>query len=176
MGIDIVYLVFLAIGVWQGFRKGIIETIFGVVALLLGVLVSVKLSYTVSIYLKETFHFQTKLLPIISMLLLLLITIFAIRSLSKLIEKIAQEIYLGFLNKLLGAILWCLVLSVIFSVLIWVLNQISLLPNEVKNSSKTYSFLVNLAPATFDFFGSMIPYFKNVFESLKSYLSDPSTQ
>jgi membrane protein required for colicin V production len=174
MAIDIVYLIFLAIGVWQGFKKGIIETLFGVAALFLGILVSVKLSHNMSVFLRESFGWKTNLLPFISLVLLMAITIFIIRMVSKLIENIAQEIQLGFFNKLLGALLWCLVLSVVFSVLIWLFNQMNLFPDSLKNDSKTYSYLVELAPATFDFFGDMLPYFKGIFEALRKFLTEPA--
>jgi uncharacterized membrane protein required for colicin V production len=172
MVIDIVYLTFLAIGVWQGFQKGIIETIFGVAALFIGILISVKFSHEMSVFLRESFGWQTKLLPFISLVLLLAITILFIRFVSKMIENIAQEIQLGFFNKLLGAALWCLVLSVVFSVLIWLFNQMNILPDDMKTASKSYSHLVELAPATFSFFENMLPYIKGVFESLRQFLTE----
>jgi membrane protein required for colicin V production len=172
MVIDIVYLVFLAIGVWQGFKKGIIETIFGVAALFIGILISVKFSHDMSVLLRESFGWKTNLLPFISLVLLLAITIIFIRFVSKMIENIAQEIQLGFFNKLLGAALWCLVLSVVFSVLIWLFNQMHILPDDIKSSSKAYGYLVNLAPDTFEFFGKMLPYLSGVFESLKKFLTE----
>lgn len=174
MAIDIVYLIFLGIGIWQGFKKGIIETLFGVAALFLGILVSVKLSHNMSVFLRESFGWKTNLLPFISLVLLMFITIFIIRIISKLIENIAQEIQLGFFNRLLGALLWCLVLSVVFSVLIWLFNQMNLFPDSLKNDSKSYSYLVKLAPATFDFFGDMMPYFQGVFDSLRKFLTEPA--
>jgi membrane protein required for colicin V production len=172
MAIDIVYLVFLGIGIWQGFKKGIIETIFGVAALFLGILISVKFSHDVSLWLRESFGWKTKLLPFISLVLLLGITIMIIRFISKLIENIAQEIQLGFFNKLLGAALWCLVLSVVFSVLIWLFNQMHIFPESMKASSKCYAYLVKLAPETFDFLGGMLPYFGGIFDSLRDFLTE----
>ncbi len=174
MAIDVVYLIFLGIGIWQGFKKGIIETLFGVAALFLGILVSVKLSHNMSVFLRESFGWKTNLLPFISLVLLMFITIFIIRMVSKLIENIAQEIQLGFFNRLLGALLWCLVLSVVFSVLIWLFNQMNLFPDSLKNDSKSYNYLVKLAPATFDFFGDMMPYFQGVFDSLRKFLTEPA--
>jgi membrane protein required for colicin V production len=174
MAIDVVYLIFLGIGIWQGFKKGIIETLFGVAALFLGILVSVKLSHNMSVFLRESFGWKTNLLPFISLVLLMFITIFIIRMVSKLIENIAQEIQLGFFNRLLGALLWCFVLSVVFSVLIWLFNQMNLFPDSLKNDSKSYNYLVNLAPATFDFFGDMMPYFQGVFDSLRKFLTEPA--
>jgi len=174
MAIDIVYLFFLGIGIWQGFKKGIIETLFGVAALFLGILVSVKLSHNMSVFLRESFGWKTNLLPFISLVSLMLITIFAIRMLSRLIENVAQEIQLGYFNKLLGAALWCLVLSIVFSVLIWLFNQMNLFPESLKNDSSTYVHLIKLAPATFDFFGDMLPYFQGVFDSLRKFLTEPA--
>ncbi len=172
MAIDIVYIVFLCIGIWQGFKKGIIETLFGVAALFIGILVSVKLSHDTSVFLRETFGWQTHLLPFISLILLLIGTILIIRFVSRLIEKIAQELYLGFFNKLLGALLWCLVLSVVFSVIIWFFNEMHVLTEEMKLSSKSYLYVARLAPDTFDFLGDMLPYFSGVFESLRKFLTE----
>jgi membrane protein required for colicin V production len=172
MVIDIVYLIFLAIGIWQGFKKGIIETIFGVTALFLGILISVKFSHDVSLWLREFMGWKTKLLPFITLILLLGITLLIIRFVSKLIENMAQEIQLGFFNKLFGSLLWCLVLSVIFSVIIWLLNQMHVLPEGMKTSSLCYSYLVKLAPETFEFLGGMLPYFKGIFDSLRDFLTE----
>jgi hypothetical protein len=50
----------------------------------------------------------------------------------------------------------------------------NLFPDSLKNDSKSYNYLVNLAPATFDFFGDMMPYFQGVFDSLRKFLTEPA--
>lgn len=172
MFVDIVYLLFLAAGIWQGFRKGIIETLLGVATLFLGILLSVKFSHDMSVWLRESFGWNTKLLPFLSLLVLLILTILLIRLMSKLIQNIAQEIQLGFFNKLLGAFLWCFVLSIIFSVLLWLLNQMHLFPESMKSSSFSYPWLIKLAPETFDFIGGMLPYFEGIFDALRDFLTE----
>lgn len=172
MIIDSLYFVFLCIGFWQGFKKGIIETLFGVAALFLGILISVKLSHQMSVLLRDTFGWTTKLLPFISLAVLMAITVAVIRFITKLIENVAQDVQLGFFNKLLGAVLWSLVLSIVFSVIIWLLNQMNILPEDMKTDSKMYKHLVDLAPETFNFLGEMLPYFKGVFDSLRQFLTD----
>jgi uncharacterized membrane protein required for colicin V production len=56
MPIDILFLVALAYGFWQGFRQGIIHTVFNVAAYVFGLTIAFKMTPSMTSILQSIFH------------------------------------------------------------------------------------------------------------------------
>ena len=167
MVIDIIFLVMLISGFLMGFRRGAIHSFFSFVALFFGIMIALKFSHQLSFYLNEWLSISTKFLPLISFIVIFIGVILVVRILSAVLEKIVNSIYLGLFNKAVGGMLWCIILTLIFSTLLWFLNQVDLITLEMKSDSQTYPVLESLAPITIDFFSRLIPYFQGLFDSLE---------
>lgn len=166
MLIDILFLITIVIGFATGYRRGLIRSVFALVAFFFGILIALKFTYIVSSYLQEQWSVQFDLLPFVVFIALLFGVIIAFKFLSIVIQKIAETLFLGFINRLIGGLLWCVVMMLLFSTVLWFLNQSNFISDELKSTSITYEFIISTAPVIFDFIAGAIPYFEGLFDSI----------
>ena len=64
--IDIILLILLVLSAINGFRKGLIEELAGLAALILGIWAALQFSGLVASLITEYFNYQSKYLPVIA--------------------------------------------------------------------------------------------------------------
>src|SRR5688572_23747753 len=141
MLLDIIFMICLVLAFISGFRRGLIRALFSFVALFAGVLLALKYSYIVSDYLYRKDLVQSKALPLISFVFALIIILLLINLASRLVEKIAESMFLGIPNKLLGGVLEAAIVAILFSVVLWYLDKMHYISSDTKNSSFSYDYL-----------------------------------
>ena len=172
MLLDIIFLVCVVAGFFNGYRRGLIQAIFSFIGIFFGVLLALKYSYIVSEYLYKQDITQSKFLPLISFVLVFLSVIFLLQLASKLIEKIAETMLLGVANKLIGGILGSAILIMILSTLLWYLDKLHFISPEIQATSKSYEYLISLSPAVISFVSKLLPFFSDVFEQLERLIEN----
>jgi len=176
MIIDIVLLVFLVSAFFIGFRKGAIHSIFAFLAFFFGIMLSLKFSHELAKYFNTVYNISSEFLPLICFLIIFLGVMIGTRILSAVLEKIINIAMLGIFNKLIGSLIWCFTFTLIFSTLLWLLNQVHLISPELKQSSRTYDTLITIAPLIIDGIAKIIPYFESLFDSMERMFDDLSNQ
>jgi membrane protein required for colicin V production len=85
---------------------------------------------------------------------------------------------LGWLNRMSGAILYALLISMVYSIFLWLLTRMNFLSPETIAASHTYPVMEPLAPKIMAGIGKVIPLFKdgfrdlnNLFEKLNQHIS-----
>lgn len=155
--IDICIGIPLLWAIYRGFTKGFILAIASLVGLWLGIWGSVRFSTYLIPVLKDKLDISSTYLPIIAFFTTFLLIILCIYILARLLQKLVEEMALGILNKLAGALFNFFKYALIMSVLISILNNIEethpLLPPKLKKESVLYNAIDKLAPA-------IIPSFK----------------
>ncbi|HON19642.1 MAG TPA: CvpA family protein [Salinivirgaceae bacterium] len=154
--IDIFILLPLLWGIWSGFQRGLILMLGSIVALGLGIYGAILFSDVVANFLTQTLNFNSKYLSLIAFSITFLLLVVAIHLIAHLVNTLFEIVALGFVTKLLGAILgllkWLIIVSVILSVLNAVDAQFHFLPQEKLRSSMLYDPVSRIAPAIFDYF------------------------
>lgn len=171
MIIDIVYLFFLAFGFFLGFRRGLVHSLFSIIALFLGLAVALKFSEELTRWIYETFLLDQPYIPILVFIFLFVIVILLVRVVSWSVEKILKTLYLNFINQILGALLWCLVLTLVYSTFLWFANELNILSAKQIMESNTFEYIMPIAPMVYGFLSELIPWFKGAFERLSEYLT-----
>lgn len=169
MLIDILYAVLLVYAVFKGWTKGVVIAVFSVVALLAGLAAALKLSAGLAVYLEKAGHFHAAWLPAVAFLIIFVGVALLVRLGAKLIEKVLQLTLLGWLNRLCGVILYACIYTVIFSVLLWMANQLYFITPGMKVSSRVYSHVEPVGPAVIDHLGKWFPFCKNIFHDLQDF-------
>lgn len=167
MVIDILYLIFLLFAIYKGLSKGFIYSVFSFVGFFLGIICAVKFSHLASVYIHEWVSIDSKYIPFISFFAVFLVCVLLMKLIGKSLEKILEVAQLGIANKLAGIILWTIILTFVFSTMLWLVNQIHLISPEIKSSSKTYSYLEIIAPKIFSILGNIFPFIQNSFDELE---------
>jgi membrane protein required for colicin V production len=167
--IDIVFVIILIMAVFKGFTRGFIVALFSVIALIVGLAAAMKLSAVTAAYLEKSLDVSARWLAILSFILVFLAAAFLVRLGAKAIEKTFQMAMLGWVNRLLGIILYFVLYLVIFSVVLFYVEKIGLLSATATTDSTTYNFIKPWGPAAIDALGFIIPFFKNMFTELGQF-------
>ena len=172
MIIDLIYICLLALAVFKGFSKGFIVAVFSFFAVIIGLAAALKLSAAVAGWLGENTGISARLLPVIAFALLMIGVAWLVRICAVLIQKAIQVVMLGFLNKAAGILLYGLLYTILFSVILFFAEKISLLKQDTITASYCYSFIQPWGPRTIDTFAMLVPVFKNVFQQLEQFFDN----
>ena len=176
MIIDIIIAVALIIAIFKGYQQGLIVALFSVLAFIIGIAAAMKLSTVVAGYIGKAVEVSDQWLPVISFVVVFLIVVLLIHWGAKLIQKTVQLAMLGWVNRLGGVLLFCVLYILIFSVLIFYAEQVSLIKPETKDASVTYSYMQPWGPKVIDGIGKIIPFFKGMFQDLQEFFGNVSNQ
>ncbi len=169
MVIDVILFILLVIAVIKGISRGFIVAIFSFIAIIIGVVAAMKLSYLAANWLQQSFNINGNWLPVISFLLVLLGVILLVRWVANLIQAAVNIAMLGWLNKLGGIILYLFIYLFVYSIILFYLTKMEILTTETIAASRTYNLVEPFGPKAVDMLGNIIPVFKNVFEQLSAF-------
>lgn len=169
MIIDIVLLVMLVMAVIKGLQRGIIVAVFSLIGLIVGIAAALKLSVLVAGWLEDSTNISSRWLPAVSFLLVFVVVVFLIRLMANLIEASVELALLGWVNKIGGALLYMIIYTLSFSVLLFFLVQLKLISEKTIAESVTYSYVEPWGPVVINGIGKIIPLFKDMFAELENF-------
>jgi membrane protein required for colicin V production len=176
MAIDIIFAIILVFAIYRGFTRGLIVAVFSFVACMIGLAAALKLSSTLSVYLQEHANFHGRWLPVLSFLILFLGVVLLIRLGANLLEKMVELALLGWVNKLGGILLYSTIFIIIYSVMLWIANQLYWLSPETKLQSAVYPYIEKIGPWVVEHIGKVLPFFRDIFSDLENFFEQAATQ
>lgn len=176
MIIDIIVVIILILAAIKGFRQGLIVALFSVIAFIVGLAAAIKLSVVVAGYIGQAVNVSDKWLPIISFAVVFLVVVILVRLGAKFIQKSVELAMLGWINRLGGILLYAALYVLIFSILLFYAEQLSLIKPETIKESVTYEYIQPWGPKLMDGIGKIIPVFKGMFEDLEDFFDGVSKQ
>ena len=171
MLIDIIYLLLLVFAVIKGWQRGLIIAIFSVIALIIGLAAALKLSTVAAGYLKESTSISAQWLPFISFAVVFIVVVLLIRWGANLLEATLEVAMLGWANKLGGILLYAIVYTLSYSVMLFYAEHMKLIGPQTIAQSVTWSWIRPLGPMVIDGFGKLIPVFKDMFAELETFFA-----
>jgi membrane protein required for colicin V production len=141
MIIDVVFAIVLLYGFYLGFSQGIINTLFAVLSIVIGLLAAFKLAPATSNFLETAFDSTNPLMFLGGFLITFIVTMFLIRTISRALEGLFRAARINFINQLVGGVVLSSVLILLLSMLIWFGDQARLIDDTTKAQSMTYVHL-----------------------------------
>lgn len=172
--IDIIFVVILVIAVIKGLRKGLAVALFSIVAFIIGLAAAMKLSAAVAVYLEKNIALSNRWLPVISFLVVFIVVVVLVNLGGKLVEKTFEMAFLGWVNRIGGAIFYVLLYTLIFSILLFYAEKMHFIKQETVRNSIAYPYLKPWGPAVINTLGKIIPLFKDSFQQLESFFASLS--
>jgi membrane protein required for colicin V production len=166
MIIDIAFAIVLLLAVIKGYQKGLIVAVFSIIAFVAGIAAALKLSALVAVWLQQATNITVQWLPFISFLLVFVIVVLLVRMGAKFIEGAVNLVLLGWLNKTAGIVLYAVLYIIIFSVFLFYAQQLHLFADASIQESATWPYIIPWAPKVIDTIGSVVPWFKDMFQEL----------
>ena len=169
MILDLIVAIILVFAIIKGFQRGLIVGVFSFVAILIGLAAAIKLSVVVAEHLGRSVNISGKWLPVISFILVFIGVVLLVRLGANLIQRSVETAMLGWVNRLGGIFFYIAIYIAVFSVLLFYAEQVHLVKQETIDSSATYSYIRPIGPKAVDAFGTLIPFFKNMFIELERF-------
>jgi len=166
--VDILFIFPLIYFVIQGFRKGVILELTTMIALIIAMIASLKLTYFCLSYfpgLKD----KTPWVPYFAYIIVFLCFYLLVYAIGKQINQLIRSINLNIFNRIAGAALGACEIIFIFSFLIWLTAQIDVIPSNIKEKSLSYKYFKDIAPAVISLVSSWIPYFKDTISQIEEF-------
>jgi len=152
MKLNIILIIPLIWGFYKGFKKGFIVELASILAIILGIFVCAKFSDVVASFLGTKLHSDNSFfyLSIVADILLFIGILILVNFLAKGIQKLAEKLFLGLPNKILGGLFGAFKWALLVSVLLYFFDifnaKIGIVNAETLQQSWVYSHLVLLAP------------------------------
>lgn len=169
MIIDIGFLVVMIFAIFKGLRKGFILGIFSLVAFIIGLAAALKLSAVVASYLQRDVVTASRWLPVFAFLLVFIVVVLLVGMGAKIIRKIVDFAMLGWLDRLAGMMLYMVIYTIIFSIILFFTEKMLVLKPEVITASVVYKYVAPWGPKMINNLGNIIPFFKDMFIQLERF-------
>ena len=176
MIIDVAFFIVLLYAIFKGFTKGLIVGIFSLLAFIIGLAAALKLSSVVAHHFAGSAATSTKWLPVLSFLLVFIAVVFIINIVARIIQKSLNLAMLGWIDKIGGIFLYFIIYTIIFSVILFFAEKVSIVDAETIANSKMYHFVSPWGPAVIDNLGKIIPVFKGLFNELQLFFEQLATK
>jgi membrane protein required for colicin V production len=169
MIIDIAFFIAMILALFKGLRKGFVLGIFSLLAFIIGLAAALKLSAIVAGYLQTNGVASSKWLPAISFFLVFIVVILLVGLGARLIKKTIDLAMLGWLDRLGGMVLYIIIYTIIFSIILFFAEKLLVLKPETIADSVVYKYIQPWGPKVINNLGNIIPIFKDMFVQLESF-------
>lgn len=169
MTLDLIFAVIILLAIFKGYQRGLIVGLFSLVAVIIGLAAAMKLSTVAAGYIGKAVKISQEWLPVISFALVFILVVLLIRLGANAIERTVEIVMLGWLNKLGGILLYTIIYTIVFSVLLFYAEQIKLLQPKTIQQSVIYSFVQPWGPKAVNGVGAIMPIFKDMFGELEHF-------
>jgi membrane protein required for colicin V production len=169
MILDLVFAVVVVLAIFKGYRRGLIVGIFSFIAIIVGLAAALKLSAVVAGHIGKSVKVSDQWLPVISFIIVFVVIVLLVRLGANFIQRTAEVAMLGWVNRLGGILLYLAIYVAVFSVLLFYAEKLQLLRQSTIDKSVTYSYIRPLGPRVMDAFGSIVPFFRNMFAELENF-------
>lgn len=162
--IDIIILVLLALAVFKGIKDGLMRQLGGIVGLILGIFLAGRFSAMLSGWLQRVAPtLSENVVKVLSFIVIIVVVCLCVVLLSRLLEKVIKITTLGWINRLLGALLAVSTVVLLTGALVSVIEYINstwfvLVPQDELTRSKSIQIISSISDAVF-------PYLKQLFKA-----------
>tara|TARA_B100000214_G_scaffold312063_1_gene244235 strand:+ start:237 stop:746 length:510 start_codon:yes stop_codon:yes gene_type:complete len=147
---DLISIGIIAYGSFRGFSKGLIVEMSSLLAIFLGFTIGVNFDDLISNFLYKTFNIEFSLLKIFVFLVMFFITYALVILVAKSITKFIKVVNLGMLNSVLGSLFGLSKWSLLFILLVWIIDSIEFSNIDEITNSYMYELFVYLSEILFN--------------------------
>ena len=166
--LDIVIVVIIALSAVLGFRKGFLRKVLGIAGIILGFVLAVRFYKPISEFAGGIIKSGSSWIPVLSFLLIIAfvfsLAVWVARFIAGLNSGTAK------IDKVLGLIFGFIQGLIISSVLAVNLSLINYPDAEIRNSSRLYPMVYNVAPYLFEKVLNFSPDLKTLYDEYKNIL------
>lgn len=165
--LDIVLGVFLGYGLYKGLKNGLFIELASLISFVIGIYIAVKFSSFVATTIGG--DEPSKSIKVVAFVLTLAAVIIGIHLLAKVFSGIASFVFLGWLNKLGGAVFGTLKTALLLGIILSLFQKVNINDALVSKETQEKSIFFSPILKTSEF---MLPVLTSWFNDMKSKVSD----
>lgn len=165
--IDIVFTILLGLSAFRGIKNGLFVELASLVSFFIGIYLAVKFSYVVGEFIGDS-----KTAKVAAFLITLIAVVIAIHALAKVFSKLADFVFLGWLNKLGGAVFAVLKSVLLLGIVLGLLQKVNINNAFVSKETQENSLFFNPILETSEV---LLPVLTDWFNDLKSSVAENET-
>lgn len=169
--IDIIAAIALGWGIIRGFANGLVRELAGLLGVIIGIWVGLRLAFVFADYYRENWDVPEKAIPMLAFFTGFIIALVGIFLLGRILDKVLDAAMLTVVNKAAGAIFgalkWAFIIGTFFSIL----GNSGILPKQTQEDSFSYPFLSGYCKTVNEYSIGLIPAAKNVFTDMETYFT-----
>jgi membrane protein required for colicin V production len=167
---DILLLILLALAVYKGWTKGFIMAIFVFISYFVALALAFHFSGTVEGYIRSNSSSDSKWYSFLAFILVMIAGMIAVRLVGKLIEKSAELMLLGLINRFLGMLVMATIYITFFAVILVYCSRFGLMGDGQVTDSKSLSYLMKYGHWLVSHFSEWMPALKNLFNEARGII------
>jgi len=161
MWLDIFTGTILIIALLKGYKNGFIRALISFFSLWIGLVLAFQFAGWVANQLKEHTKIASHWLPFISFLIVLILVLIVLKWMASLLQQTAEWLLLGWLNKLLGIVLYGFIYFTMLSAVVYFLQVLGIIEAEKMKETYSYQWLHLWWPYCMDKIAIWIPSIKS---------------
>lgn len=161
---DIIIIVLVLFGAYQGYKDGFLMGVATLVALMLGVFIAFKFTGAGMEFLQEKFNADKAFLPYLSFFLIFLAIVVLVTLLGRFLRRSIDKTFLGRIDEAFGSVLGAFKMLFMLSITLWIVDSFKIdLPSGWARDSVVYPFTAHLAPSIAGWLSQFLPFFEEIF-------------
>lgn len=141
MWLDLLTGTLLIIALLQGYKNGFIRAVISTFSLFLGLILAFQFAGWVAIWLKQQTKITTNFLPLIAFLIVLIGVLLALRWVTRFIQQGAYWLKIGWLNKLLGILLYAFIYFTMLSAFVYFMVILGVVSAATFKNTISYTYI-----------------------------------
>lgn len=171
--IDIVILILIGLGAYEGYKKGLLMSIVGLIGFVLAIILGVYFMEPMSKYLATHLDEMTFAFPIMAFLIVFGITLMIVGIAGWILKKMMDLILLGGLDSIGGAILGIVKSAFFISLFLWLATLFDLkMSKEWSGKSEYLQYIEPLAPGVIWILEPVVPKVKELQKTVGEIVED----
>ncbi len=174
--LDLLILVPLLWGAYNGYKKGLMMSIIAIIAFVLAVILGFKLLDVGLKWLAPHFSGNNKFLPYFAFGIIFFPIILLVNKLGQMLHKSIQYTLLGSFDSMAGALIGIFTWAFGVSVFFWLIHAIGVnMPNTATGETFIYPVVSSIAPNVINKASALFPLGENLVDSIKYNLKKLSS-
>ena len=170
MVIEIIALLLLVMAIYKGWTQGLIMSIFSFLSYFIAILLAFYFSAKVAAYFKESAGSDSKWYSFLAFFTVMIAAVIVIRIIGKMVEKAAELMLLGLVNKLAGIAIFGFLYFGLMSVVFVYLVRYQIVSSQFLSESKVGNYCIPFGNWVILHFGEWFPDVKVLFKSSKEFI------
>jgi membrane protein required for colicin V production len=141
MWLDLLTGTLFIIALLQGYKNGFIRAVISTFSIFIGLILAFQFAGWVANWLRAQTKITSNFLPLIAFLMVLIAVLFAMRGLTRVIQQGAYWLNLGWLNKLLGILLYAFIYFTMLSSFVYFMIILGIVEDKSIKNAISYSYI-----------------------------------